>query len=211
MPLIRKPASPTTAVPEMQPDAAGTLRLLVAGDDDERWTAARAAATLPGAVDALGAALQTENNSRVREAMMTSLARIATADSVRVLLPLIRSEDARVRAEALDALTAMKEVAWPFLPGLLADANADVRILACELVRTLPGGEATDLLARSLDAESEPNVCAALVEVLAAIGEPRALPALTRCEQRFAQEPFLAFSIRTAADRIRTQSPGPRG
>ena len=106
---------------------------------------ARAAAALPGSVPALGEALAREKSPRVREAVLTSLARIATPESVKIILPLLRSDDAFVRREGSDALLAMKEVAWPYLAALLQDDDADVRILASGLIRDMPNETAVRL------------------------------------------------------------------
>lgn len=203
MPLVRKPPS---GPPDPAPDAASVLTLLARGTDDERWSAARAAATLPGSVQALGEALAREKSPRVREAVLTSLARIATPDSVATVLPLLRSDDAFVRREASDALLAMKDVAWPSVASLLKDDDADVRILACGLVRDMPNETAVRLYCDLLDSEPEANVCAAAVEALAEIGGAEALPALKRCAERFQAMPFLAFSIKIAIDRLRPPS-----
>ena len=206
MPLVRKPppGSPDSAAPA--PDLAAVLAALARGTDDERWSAARTAAALPGSVAALGEALAREKSSRVREALLTSLARIATPESVDAVLPLLRSDDALVRTEACDALLAMKEVAWPHVAALLHDGDADVRILACGLVRDMPTEKAVRLYCDLLGSEPEANVCAAAVEALAEIAGADALPALpalTRCAERFRATPFLAFSIQVVIDRLR--------
>ena len=75
----------------------------------------------------------------------------------------------------------MPQACRPHLPALLADSDADVRLLSCELARGLPDDEANRLLCDLLERETEKNVCAAAVEVLAEIGRPEALPALARC------------------------------
>jgi HEAT repeat protein len=204
MPLIRKPSTPGAEAPA--PQAHTQLALLATGNDDERWAAARAAADLPGGIDALREALTREPNPRVREAMFTSLARIATPASIEAVLPCLRADDAHVRTQAWDALIAMHGAVWPYLPALLRDEDVDVRVLSCELGRGMPGTDAAGALADLLDSEQEPNVCAAAVEVLAEIGGPDVLPALARCEARFRTTPFLVFSIKIAADRIRSQS-----
>ena len=206
MPLVRKPPSgpPSSAAPA--PDAAAVLTTLARGTDDERWSAARAAATLPGSVHALGDALAREKSPRVRQAILTSLARIATPDSVKTVLPLLRSDDAFVRREASDALLAMKDAAWPYVTALLKDDDADVRILACVLVRDMPKEAAVRLYCDLLDSEPDTNVCSAAVEALAEIGGAEALPVLTRCAERFQATPFLAFSIKVAIDRLRSQA-----
>lgn len=210
MPLVRNLSGtpPAAATP---PDLAETIEALTNGTDEQRWSAARAAAELPGCAPALGAALAREKAPRVRGAIVTSLARIATPDSVAALLPYLRSDDARARTEATDALTAMKDAAWPYLSELLRDRDADVRMLACGLVRNMPSESAVRLFCELLDSEPEPNVCAAAVDALAEIGGPEALPVLARCEQRFRTAPFLAFAIKIVIDRIRAQAAQLRG
>ena len=193
MPLIRKPSAPSQA-----PQPAS----LQAGTSDERWAAARAAAGLPDGVTLLATALARENDPRVREAIFSGLARIATAESADAVVPYLRSDDANLRTGAIDALRAMPRATAGHLPRLLADADADVRILTCELARDLPGAEANRLLCDLLEVEAEKNVCAAAVEVLTEIGNPAALPVLQRCAGRFAGDPFLAFSIRVAMQRL---------
>ena len=202
MPLIRKTRDAAAGVPL---DLEAVLAALTNGTPDERWAAARAASELPASTGALGEALSRESNPRVREAMFTSLARMGTAQSVELILPFLRSQEAHMRTAALDALRAAKSAAWPYLPQLLEDADGDVRLLACELVRGVPGEEATRMLCRMLDAELDPNVCASAVEVLSEVGGAQALPVLARCEERFRATPFLAYSIKIAADRIRIQ------
>jgi HEAT repeat protein len=207
MPLVRKPPAPVK-LPTV--DAALAFEALEKGTDDERWAAARVVPELPGGVAALGRALGSENDKRVREAILTSLARAGSGESVEALLPFLRSDEAHLRTGALDALSAMKGAVGPYLSGLLRDEDADVRLLACELARNLPEDAAERLLCALLDKESEANVCAAALEVLAEVGGPEALPALARCAERFRDTPFLDFSIKVTADRIRLQSAGPR-
>jgi HEAT repeat protein len=208
MPLIRK--TPDSARGE-SPTLPDTLAALTQGSDDERWAAARAAADVPGGAAALGEALRQENNRRVREAMFTSLARIGSPESVEAVLPFLRSDDANLRTAALDTLRTVAHAAHPHLPHLLKDEDIDIRLLACEITRSLSAEEATRVLCDLLEDEPEPNVCAAAVDVLAEIGESEALPVLARCGDRFHATPFLAFSIKAAMDRIRSLSPHPRG
>jgi hypothetical protein len=58
------------------------------------------------------------------------------------------------------------------------------------------------MLCALLENETEKNVCAAAVEVLAEVGNAEALGSLARCAERFADDPFLVFSIKMAIDRI---------
>jgi HEAT repeat protein len=211
MPLVRKPTGKAPAPASASaPDAASVLGNLVSGGADERWAAARASAAVPGAVAALATALRKETDARVREAIFTSLARIGTSESADLLISFLRSDSANLRAGALDALSIMTSGMPDLLPKLLGDRDVDMRILSCELVRTLPGPEATTLLCTLLAGEQEPNVCAAAIDVLAEVGGPAALPALAACAQKFRDSPFLGFAIKTATDRINSQHPASR-
>jgi HEAT repeat protein len=164
--------------------------------------AVRAAAERPDGAALLASALEGESDPRVREAIFTGLARIGSAESAAAVLPCLRSDEAGLRTGALDALRAMPDAARAHLSTLLADPDPDVRLLSCELTRGLTDSEANRLLCDLLDRETEKNVCAAALEVLAEIGNADALPALERCAGRFASDPFIAFSIKVATDRI---------
>jgi HEAT repeat protein len=202
MPLIRKepavPAPVATAAP------AGQLRT---GGPDERRSAARALADSPDGTNTLRDALKTETDPRVREAIFTSLVRIGGQESVDAVVPFIRSDDARLRTGALDALRAMIGAVAPMLPALLSDPDPDVRLLACDLTRELPSAEATELLCGVLAGEAEANVCAAAVDVLLEIGEAEALPFLEACAARFGDDGFLTFAVTTAMERIVSRRP----
>jgi HEAT repeat protein len=203
MPLIRKGVTETRAQGSTTVDV---LRGLASTDAQERWVAARAAADVGGTTDALATALRSEPEARVREAILTSLARIKTFESVEPILAILRSDDASIRTGALDALRAMGGGMREHLPRLLADADSDVRVLSCEIARGLPGAEATRILCDLLARENEVNVCGAAVDVLAEVGDAEALPVLAECATRFRDTPFLAFAIRVATERILAQS-----
>ena len=143
--------------------------------------------------------------------MFTSLARIDSTESVDELLSLLRSDNAHLRTGALDALGIMIGNRRELLARLLNDGDADVRILSCELARSLPSEAATSLLCTLLADEQQINVCAAAIDVLAEVGGPEALETLARCAQKFRETPFLSFSIKIATDRINAQAAQTRG
>jgi HEAT repeat protein len=193
MPLIRKDAQPAKPAATVAAAAA-----------DTRWAEARESRDVPQ----LAAALVTEADPRVREAILTSLVHVGNGAAVHAVLPQLRSDDASLRTAALDALCAMAPAVAEHLPSLLQDADPDVRLLICEVARHLPEPEATKLLCGVLDREDQANVCASAVEVLAEVGGAEALPALAACAARFADDPFLGFAIRAAVDRIGAQTRG---
>lgn len=202
MPLIRK-----DAVQPARP-APPNAQALLSGDRDQRWNAARA---MSGAehVTPLAEALAREADANVREAILTSLCRIATQESIAAIAQGVRSDNASVRRGALDALRSVPDLARPILPALLADSDADVRLLSCEVARALPADQATAILSNLLSAEGEANVCASAVDVLADIGAAEAEPALRAAAQRFPAEPFLQFAIAGALERIKAAREAP--
>lgn len=195
MPLIRKPAAPTSPGEAPPP-------VRVEGDADARFAAARALGERPEGAAALVEALAAEQDPRVLEAIAASLARIGTPEAVAGLVQAVGAEDAAARTAVMDALRARPEALRPQLASMLSAPDPDVRVLACELARAAPGPETTALLAARLDAEPLANVCGAAVETLAEIGDESALPALGRCAARFAAEPFLAFAVRETMRRL---------
>jgi HEAT repeat protein len=171
-------------------------------DAESRWTSARGLAGDVEAVPALAAALRRETVPRVREAIMTALMRTGDAASVEAILPYLRSQDAGLRAAAIEALQALPSATAPFMEALFSDPDSDVRLLATELTRNMKASEATQILCQLIEREQHPNVCAAAVDVLTEVGTPEALPVLEKCAVRFAATPFLPFAISMAIARI---------
>ncbi len=68
---------------------------------------------------------------------MTALMRIGDEASVEAMLPYLRSQDAALRAAAIEALQALPEAIAPFMATLLSDGDSDVRLLATELARNM--------------------------------------------------------------------------
>lgn len=197
MPLIRGKKSGASSETSGSQQAA-----LDSPDADSRWAAARALAGQADAVPALAEALAREPIPRVREAIMTALISLGNSASIEVLLPYLRSQDAGVRAAAIEALQALPGAIAPFMPALLNDGDSDVRLLATELARNMEASQATRLLCKLIEHEPHANVCAAAIDVLTEVGTPEAIPTLERCAARFAATPFLPFAISVAMSRI---------
>jgi HEAT repeat protein len=203
MPFVKRevPAAP----PAGQQVADGPASHIVAlnqPDPEARWRAARACAGRADAVPALASALSAEQVPRVREAIITALIRVGDEASVRAMLPCLRSQDAGLRAAAIEALQSLPHAILPFMASLLGDADTDVRILATELARNMTAADANRVLCSLLEHEQHPNVCAAAIEVLAEVGTRDAVPTLQACAERFAATPFLPFAASTAIARI---------
>jgi HEAT repeat protein len=197
MPLIRGDRGAAAA------DATAPAPLaLDSSDAESRWAAARSLAGQAEAVPELAAALRRETVPRVREAILTSLTRTGDMASAEAIVPCLRSQDAGLRAAAIEALQALPSALAPILARLFNDPESDVRLLATELARNMKASDATRLLCGLIENEPHPNVCAAAIEVLAEVGTAEALPALERCAVRFTATPFLPFAISMAIARI---------
>lgn len=202
MPFIKRGSPPP--LDEVKPSAPSESQFAALSSEsaDARWSAARTLGGVASAVPALAAALHDEQDQRVREALMTALMRVGDEASVRALLPYLRAQNAAQRSAAIEALQALPGAMSPFMATLLNDADTDVRILATELARNMPAGEATRVLCGLLEREMHPNVCGAAIEVLAEVGTREAVPVLEVCAERFRDTPFLPFAISTTIARL---------
>jgi HEAT repeat protein len=192
MPLIRR--DPPAPVGDGPPSDLKSV------DPDARRRAVRSLGHDRQAVPVLMAALEGESDPAVLEAIFSALEVIP--DAALPLTSLLRSDDAGLRNDAVEALQAMPDAVCPLLPGLLADRDADVRILSVEVARCLPAEEMVSLLCGLLIVEGDPNVCTAAVEILAEAGTAEAVPTLRRLAERFPTEPMLSFAVRIAIERI---------
>src|ERR1700735_2209307 len=142
MPLVKGGARGSAASGDPTPQR----HTLDSSDAESRWTAARALAGHAEAVPELAAALGREMVPRVREAIMTALVRVGDTASVEAILICLRSQDAGLRAAAIESLQALPQAIAPFMAPLFGDPDSDVRLLATELTRKMKSSEATHLL-----------------------------------------------------------------
>jgi HEAT repeat protein len=183
-------------------DQAGLLEQLRSGDAEQRRWAARDLAAHPATMPQLGEALLTERDKSVCDALFTTLSSVASDASVGALLPLLRSEDAKLRNGAIEALTGMPQAVAPRIASLLRDADPDVRIFTVNLLGELRHPQVPQWLLQVLQHDAHVNVVAAAVEVLAEAGAPEHIPALRAAAQRFAEDAFMGFAVDMAVERI---------
>ncbi len=210
MGLVRKKAgaAPTgPAAPAAQVDPlADPLAALEDADASVRRDAAHGlghpaghGAVAPGAVAALARRLETESDAGVREAILTTLARIATDEAAAALVPFLDREDAALRNGVLESLQQMPaEVAAPALLPLLRHADPDLRIFAVQGLGGLAHPGRADWLAAVMERDADVNVGLAAVEALAEAGSPEALSSLETLARRFPDDPFVAFAVDAA-------------
>jgi HEAT repeat protein len=205
MPLIRTSDSRADAANPLVPQCMGVDESLTALTDAHADTRRRAATGLsqPGvgrgdertSLMALGRQLAVERDAGVREAIFAAIGTIGGTDAAALLGPFLRIEDAGLRNGAVESLKRLGGDAVPVVDELLQDADADVRLLAVEVIGGWQPPLAAARLHRVLTVEANVNVVGAALDVAAIAGNASLLPALDVCRDRFADEAFIAFAI----------------
>lgn len=211
MPLIRADAAGAPAPPPA--DSEFLVTALTSQDAGARRRAAHelgGLAAQAGAeakiIEALATQLQTENNTAVREAIFAALGQIGGAHAAALLAPLLRLEDAGLRNGALETLKRLADAAVSAVDPLLADQDADVRLLAVEVMRGWKPDRAVPRLAAILASEQQVNVVGAAVDVALQAGDASLLPALVACAARFAGAGYVEFAIAMAVQALTDRS-----
>ncbi len=183
-------------------DFAGLIAQLDDADPSTRRWAARDLLAFPASTTALVARLKREEDRSVREFILTSLTRLGDEIAVAGLVEWLRSEDAVMRNEAIEAMKALPDEVAPIMGGLLADADPDVRIMAVNVLESLRHPHVEAWLIEVIDYDSIINVCGTAVDLLGEVGSPAARPSLLRLRERFADEPYIQFATDLALKRI---------
>jgi HEAT repeat protein len=202
MPLIRSTAATedlSTAVVTI--DRTKLRADLESSDEDVRRAAVRLA-TRVGDAEVLAGHLEDESDAGLRETILTSLVRIGGVKAARLLIPMLRTDDARLRNALIETLQSMGEEVAPEIERLLDDENPDQRIYAVNIIHSMRSPRAPDIALRVIDTDPHVNVCAAAVDVLAEVGRPEMVDELRAVANRFPDHPFLAFAVRAAIKRI---------
>jgi HEAT repeat protein len=189
-------------VPRPARDHAGLVAQLNDADPQVRRWAARDLLDYPEASAELLARLQCETEISVREVILTSLTRIGGPVAVAGLVDWLRSEDAQMRNEAIEAMKALPVEVAPIMGGLLVDEDSDVRIMAVNILESLQHPKVEQWLIDVIDRDLVVNVCGTAVDLLGEVGSSAAVDALQRLKQRYPAEPYIQFAADLALKRI---------
>jgi HEAT repeat protein len=166
-----------------------------------RW-AARDLTDCPEASAALVNRLEQEDDVSVREVILSTLTSLGDEVAVTGLVTCLRSDDAALRNEAIEAMKQLPDEVAPIMLGLLADANPDVRIFAVNILESLRHREVEHWLIGVIDNDPHLNVCATAVDLLGEVGSSAAKDALLRLKGRYSDEPYIQFASDLALKRI---------
>jgi len=179
---------------------------LLAGLEDDnpttrRW-AARDIVNCQDVASALVDRLKREGNLSVREVILTTLTRLGDSTAVAGLVDCLRSEDAALRNEAIEAMKQLPDEVAPIMQGLLVDPDPDVRIFAVNILESLRHPDVESWLIEVIETDAHVNVCATALDLLSEVGTAWALEPLARLKVRFADEPYIQFAADLALRRI---------
>ena len=169
-----------------------------------RW-AARDLINCPNAAQALVDQLKCETDLSVREVILTTLTLLGNATAVAGLVDCLRSDDASLRNEAIEAMKQLPDEVAPIMNGLLHDDNPDVRIFAVNILESLRHENVETWLIDTITTDTHTNVCATAVDLLCEVGTPAAQNALSMLKTRFSNEPYIQFAADLALRRIHNQ------
>jgi len=205
MAFVKKGAvlrSPAEDERETSRDFDGLIRELDDADSAARRWAARDLAGHPSASAPLLTRLLRETEVSVREVILTALMRIADPTAVNGLVACLRSEDANLRNEAIEAMKSLPVEVAPIMRGLLVDSDPDVRIFAINILESLRHPDVEAWLIGVIEHEPMVNVCGTAVDLLSEVGSSASHDALESLKARFASEPYIQFAATLALKRI---------
>lgn len=183
-------------------DCPNLCRQLLASNPEVRRWAARDLVDCPDCSEELVSALQTEKDASVREVMLTSITRIGDGIAVNGLVACLRSEEADLRNEAIEAMKQLPEAVAPIMLGLLMDEDSDVRIFAVNILESLRHPQVEAWLLQVIDVDDHVNVCGTAVDLLGEVGGSASLASLQRLKTRFTEEPYIQYAADLAIKRI---------
>jgi hypothetical protein len=188
MPLVSK--SDRSPAPASRRKAAS----LADPDPDRRRQAVRALSGQSQAVQILGAHLLAERDPSVRSAVFAVLVGAATPAALAQILQHLRSDDAELRNQAVAAAQQLPDLVPPAIEALLCDPDPDLRLFGVRILEELPTAQALQWLSAVLWHETDSNVVAAALDVLAECGTPDMLEAVASVRDRFADCGFIGFA-----------------
>lgn len=204
MAFIKKQTAQVVAADERKQarDCASLVVELDSSNPTARRWAARDLTDCPDASVALAQRLQREDDVSVREVILTTLTALGDEAAVAGLVNCLKSENAALRNEAIEAMKQLPDEVAPIMRGLLADANPDVRIFAVNILESLRHPEVESWLVDVIENDPQLNVCATAVDLLGEVGSAAARVPLQHLKARFADEPYIQFAADLALKRI---------
>ena len=183
-----------------------SFELLIKDLDDEdpqkRLLAARLLGNYKEASIYLVDRLGKETHPVVRESIISSLASIKDEISIKGLIDCLRSDDAKLRNSAVEALSQLPNEVDSYMKGLIHDKDRDVRIFAANIAGLMNHPKAIYWLIEIVENDEDVNVCGTALNELAELGIEESKEAILKAKERFKNEPYIQFAADLALKRI---------
>ena len=203
MPFVHNKDNSNPAKTEaLEPTLEALLQQLASPTNSERRVAARLLGSHAQSSQALSEQLWREDDASVREMIMTTLTTLGDEQAIDTLIMCLRSEDAGMRNEAIEAMKQLPEAIGPHIENLLEDADADVRLFTVNILSTLPHHDTERWLGKVLKHEDNVNVCGAALEVLTEIGTRASIDPIQQACRKFPENNYIQFAAKLALKRI---------
>lgn len=150
------------------------------------------------AVEVLAELLMT-NHLGIQEAADSSLRKIGGKETVRAVLPLLRSDEAPVRNLSMDILREVGNQDMPSLVELIHDEDADIRIFIADILGTTDNLLAVEPLCDALLKDPEVNV---RYQAAVSLGELRMEEAAPCLNKAINDEEWVQYSVIEALTKI---------
>lgn len=138
--------------------------------------------------------LKIEPDNSVREVILTTLTCLGDQAAVNGLVECLRSEDASLRNETIEAMKQLPDEVAPIMQGLLSDRDSDVRIFAVNILESLRHPDVERWLIDVIEHDPHVNVCATALDLLGEVATQAAELPLIRLKARFNDEPYIQFA-----------------
>lgn len=132
-----------------------------------------------------------DESSNVVHSAVRDLVSRGSREVVEAIIPLLGSDNARLRNLAAEILVKIGDVAIPQVTSLINERDRDIRKFGVDILKGLGGLEVEDPLIRSLY-DDDNNVAMAAAEALGSLGVKRAVPHLIEC---VGKEPWLRYAV----------------
>jgi HEAT repeat protein len=192
----------TTDTRTHERDLDGLAAQLEGRDATQRRLAARELAQFRDASPVLVQRLAVETDASVREMLLASLTHLQDSTAVAGLVSCLRSEDAALRSEAIEAMAQLPDAVGSIVDTLLRDPDPDVRIFTVNILESLRHPNVESWLIDVIEHDDTLNVCATAVDLLVEVGTTAARAPLQRLLSRYPDEPYIQFAAQLALKRM---------
>jgi HEAT repeat protein len=205
MSLLKKPSIQLVDEPVESEFSISQLESMLLSDQvDDRRFAVRGLGNCKGSdnLSTLIALLSSEPDQGVQDLVLQIIKERGGDTVVKLLIPLLRSDDAHLRNAVIDTLQQMPAEMESHMTELLNDEDPDVRIFAINIISSLQHPLVPQWLLQVIQQDEHLNVCMTALDLLAEIGEKSMCADVHKLLTRFPNEPYVSFAVSQVQKRL---------